>query len=206
MAATKTFGYARVSARDQNEARQIEALRAQGIEARDIYIDKQSGKDFDRAGYNILRQILRDGDTLVIASIDRLGRNYAAILSEWQYLTQEIHAHVKVLDMPLLDTAQTPDNLDGTFVAALVLQVLSYVAEKERFHIRERQRQGIALAKSQGRRLGRPALKMPDNFAAVYAQWKSGAMTGVQAMARLQIKKTSFYKLVKQYEKDCSPP
>lgn len=200
MCKAKTFGYARVSTKEQNEARQLEALQTAGIDERDIFIDKQSGKDFDRPKYQAMINTLREGDTIIIASIDRLGRDYSAIMQEWRHITQELSVNIKVLDMPLLDTTAASNTLDGRFVADLVLQILSYVAEKERAGIRERQRQGIEIAKAQGKHLGRPALEMPEGFSAVYDEWKAGVINGVGAMQKLGIKKTSFYKLVRMHE------
>lgn len=200
MAKEKVFGYARVSAKDQNEARQIDDMKKMGIDERDIFIDKQSGKNFDRPQYQALRNTLREGDTLILTSIDRLGRDYDGIMQEWRYITQEIKANIKVLDMPLLDTTAAENSLDGKFVAELVLQILSYVANKERINIRSRQRQGIDAAKMRNVKFGRPALEMPDEFPAVYEEWKANGISAVKAMEKLNVKKTSFYKLVKEYE------
>jgi len=198
----RTYGYARVSTRDQNEARQIDAFLEAGISKRDIYIDKASGKNFERENYLLLRdRILREGDLLVILSIDRLGRNYTDILEEWRYITQTIKADIRVLDMPLLDTRSSDQNkLDNRFVADLVLQILSYVAEKERENIKKRQEQGIAIAKAKGKHLGRPKATYPDNFEEVYDIWKSGEITARKAMEQLGLKPTTFYKLVKNFE------
>ncbi len=196
----KVFGYARVSSKDQNEARQMEALEAAGIAPRDIFVDKQSGKSFDRPKYQALIHTMREGDTVVILSIDRLGRNYDAIMQEWRRITQELGANIKVLDMPLLDTTQKGNNLDGRFVADLVLQILSYVAEKERENIKKRQAQGIAVAKAEGKRFGRPSIAMPDEFPAVYAAWRAGECTAKAAMQQLALKPNTFYNFVKQYE------
>ena len=148
MSNSKIFGYARVSSKDQNEARQIEALLSAGVNERDIFIDKQSGKNFDRPMYQAMVNQMREEDTLILLSIDRLGRDYTAIQEEWRKLTQVAKCHIRVLDMPLLDTTTSHATLDGRFVADLVLQILSYVAQKERENIRERQRQGIEAAKA----------------------------------------------------------
>lgn len=199
----RTYGYGRVSSKDQNEARQISALLEVGIPERDIYIDKASGKDFKRENYLLLRdRILREGDLLVVLSIDRLGRNYGEILEEWRNITQVIKADIKVLDMPLLDTrANAHDKLDSRFISDLVLQILSYVAEKERSNIKKRQEQGIACAKAAGIHLGRPKATYPDNFEAVYSSWKSKDITAKKAMEEMGgLKPTTFYKLVSQYE------
>lgn len=196
----KVFGYARVSSKDQNEARQLEALEAAGVDSRDIFIDKQSGKSFDRPKYQALMNCIREGDTVVILSIDRLGRDYDAIMQEWRHITQELGANIKVLDMPLLDTTQKGNNLDGRFVADLVLQILSYVAEKERENIKKRQAQGIEVAKASGKRFGRPRVELPEAFPAVYNQWRAGELTAKAAMQALDLKPNTFYNFVKQYE------
>ena len=141
-----------------------------------------------------------EGDVLTVYSIDRLGRNYTEIMKQWQYITQEIKADIRVLDMPLLDTRNNGDSLDSRFVADLVLQILSYVAQKERENIKVRQSQGIAVAKEQGKHLGRPAAEFPDNWEAVYNEWKSHNITAVQAMKQTNLKKNTFYNLVKRYE------
>lgn len=199
---TKVFGYARVSSKDQNEARQIAALKAAGIEERDIFIDKISGKvkAGERPKFNALRACLREGDTVVICSLDRLGRDYTEVRNDWNSITGEYKANIKVLDMPLLDTTNAGNNLDGRFISELVLQILSYVADKERENTKERQRQGIAAAKSQGKRLGRPPMQFPDNFAQIYQTWRNGEITAVEAMRQTNLKTTSFYKLVHQHE------
>ena len=200
------YGYARVSSKEQNLERQIKELKGAGVEERNILMDKQSGKDFNRKSYNLLvgtdttAPLLREGDVLTVYSIDRLGRNYTEIMKQWQYITQEIKADIRVLDMPLLDTRNNGDSLDSRFVADLVLQILSYVAQKERENIKVRQSQGIAVAKEQGKNLGRPAAEFPDNWEAVYNEWKSHNITAVQAMKQTDLKKNTFYNLVKRYE------
>lgn len=200
------YGYARVSSKEQNLARQIKKLRAAGIEERNILTDKQSGKDFNRKSYNLLvgtdstAPLLRQGDLLTVYSIDRLGRNYNEIMKQWQYITQEIKADIRVLDMPLLDTRSNGNSLDSRFVADLVLQILSYVAEKERENIKARQAQGIAVAREQGKHLGRPRATFPDNWNEVYPQWKNKKITAVEAMERMSLKRNTFYNLVKRYE------
>lgn len=197
---TKTFGYIRVSSKDQNEARQLAALTEAGIDERDIFIDKQSGKDFDRPQYQALINCIREGDTVVILSIDRLGRNYEAIMKEWRHITQELGANIRVLDMPLLDTTRGGNSLDGRFISDLVLQILSYVAEKERENIKKRQAQGIAQAKAAGKRMGRPRIQPPAAFPSVYNQWRAGELTAKAAMKELSLKPNTFYNFVKQYE------
>jgi DNA invertase Pin-like site-specific DNA recombinase len=193
----RIFGYARVSSNDQNEGRQIEALTAAGIDERFIFTDKATGKDFDRPEYQLLLRALREGDTLIIKSIDRLGRNYREIREQWGMITKELKAHIKVLDLPLLDTTTGNKDLTGTFIADIVLQILSYVAETERVNIKQRQAEGIRLAKEQGKHLGRPAAEFPPNFDAAYTSWKRGEITATKAMEILNLKKTTFYKLVK---------
>lgn len=195
----KVFGYIRVSSMDQNIDRQLQEMLEIGIEERDIYIDKQSGKNFDRPQYKALKTILRSGDIVYIKSIDRFGRNSREIKREWEEMTQNIGADIKVLDMPILDTTQYKD-LIGNFVSNLVLEVLSFVAEQERDNIKQRQQEGIRIAKSKGKHLGRPKTKFPNHWEEIYKQWKLDKITGVKAMEELNLKKSTFYKLVKQYE------
>lgn len=174
------YGYVRVSTREQNEQRQIIAMKEHGIDAARIFMDKQSGKDFERKNYKRLLRKLKSGDTLVIKSIDRLGRNYEEILEQWRCITKEKQAAIVVLDMPLLDTRQTRD-LTGTLIADLVLQLLSYVAQTERESLRQRQAEGIAAAKARGVRFGRAPMPLPENFRAVCQRWESGEITGTAA-------------------------
>ncbi|MBM7585674.1 DNA invertase Pin-like site-specific DNA recombinase [Bacillus pakistanensis] len=164
-------------------------------------MDKQSGKDFNRAQYQILKRVLRKGDILYIHSLDRFGRNKEEILQEWNDITKNIQADIVVLDMPLLDTTQFKDSL-GTFIADLVLQILSWMAQEERDRIRKRQREGIDVALQNGTEFGRPKIQMTDEFKEVYKRWKLGEMTAVKAMEELALKKTTFYKLVKEYERE----
>lgn len=195
----KTFAYCRVSSTDQNEDRQVEAMLELGINERDIFIDKCSGKDFDRPQYKALKLQLREGDVLVIKSIDRLGRNYKQICEEWREIVRDIKANIKVVDMPILDTTRT-DGLIGEVISDIVLQLLGYVAEQERTFIKQRQAEGIKLAKEKGKRLGKPPIQYPDNWQDVYTIWKSGSITAREAMKRLNLKPTSFYKLAKNYK------
>ena len=174
------YGYVRVSTREQNEQRQMIAMKEYGVEEARIYTDKQSGKDFARKNYKRLLRRLKSGDTLVIKSIDRLGRNYEEILEQWRCITKEKQAAIVVLDMPLLDTRQTRD-LTGTLIADLVLQLLSYVAQTERESIRQRQAEGIAAAKARGVRFGRAPKPLPENFRTVCRRWESGEITGTTA-------------------------
>lgn len=184
---------------DQNEARQLQALIDAGIDERFILVDKQSGKNFDRPQYQILKNALREGDILTIKSIDRLGRNYKEILREWQDITHDIKADIRVLDIPLLDTTLHKDLL-GSFISDLILQVLAYVAEQERQNIKQRQVEGIAIAKAQGKHLGRPKAIYPEGFDGIYARWKTGGITAKKAMQEVGLKPTTFYKLVRQFE------
>lgn len=205
---TMIYGYARVSSKEQNLDRQLIELRQAGVEERNIFTDKESGKTFDRKSYNLLvgtkesASMLRKDDLLIIYSIDRLGRNYTEIMKQWQYITQTIGADIKVLDMPLLDTSKQGNSLDNRFVADLVLQILSYVAQKERENIRIRQAQGIRIAKEQGKHLGRPSAEFPLNWKEVYKEWKNKNITAVEAMKRMELKKNTFYNLVKRYENE----
>lgn len=200
------YGYARVSTTDQNLDRQLAQLREHIPDDRYIITDKASGKDFNRKGYNSLvgtettAPLLHEGDLLIICSLDRLGRNYTEIKQQWELITNSLRADIKVLDMPLLDTSTTNNSLDGRFIADLVLQILSYTAEKERENIKKRQRQGIDTAKASGKHLGRPNATYPENWEQVYNNWKSGTITATAAMQQLEMKRTTFYKLVKLYE------
>ena len=170
-----------------------------GINERDIFIDKCSGKNFDRPQYQALKLQLREGDLLVIKSIDRLGRNYKQICEEWREIVRDIKANINVVDMPILDTTRT-DGLIGEVISDIVLQLLGYVAEQERAFIKQHQAEGIKLAKEKGKRLGKPPIQYPDNWKDVYKIWKSGSITAREAMKRLNLKPTSFYKLAKNYK------
>ncbi len=198
------FGYARVSSRDQNLDRQMDQLRQVVPDERNIITDMQSGKDFDRKGYNTLvgseqnSPLLRSGDLLVITSLDRLGRNYTEIHAQWARITKEIGADIRVLDMPMLDTSAGDGSLDHRFIADLVLQILAYVSEKERQSIRARQRQGIDAARLRGRRFGRPKIQIPDNYDEIMREWHDGKISAKEAMERTGLKRTSFYRLIKE--------
>ena len=193
------YGYARVSTKEQNELRQLIALRKFGLTDRAIFVDKQSGKDFDRRGYRRLLRKLKDGDTLVIKSIDRLGRNYAEILEQWRILTKDKGIDIVVLDMPLLDTRRGKD-LMGTFLSDIVLQVLSFVAENERTNIRQRQAEGIAAAKAKGVKFGRPPLPLPGNFYEVHKAWRNKKLTLKQAAAACNMPVGTFYGKARKFE------
>ena len=194
----KIFGYARVSSKEQNEERQIVAFKNYGIDERDIYIDKQSGKDFDREQYNILKHILRENDILVIKSIDRLGRNYNMIIDEWKDITKNIKADIVVIDMPLLDTTKNKDLL-GTFISDLILHILSYVAEQERTFIKQRQKEGISTAMNKGIKFGRPTIEKPQNYDIVVSKWKNKEIRTKEAIEQLGLKPSTFYNMVNKY-------
>lgn len=193
------YGYIRVSSRDQNEERQRIALREVGVEGRNIYLDKQSGKDFHRAQYCKMMRKLKKDDLLYIKSIDRLGRNYSEILEQWRILTKEKGVDIVVLDMPLLDTRRGKV-LIGTFLSDVVLQVLSFVEENERTNIRQQQAEGIAAAKARGVRFGRPPKPLPDNFQQMYQQWKTGEITGANAAKLCGMPLSTFRYKAETYE------
>ncbi len=190
------YGYARVSTRDQNEARQIIALREFGVREESIFLDKQSGKDFKRPQYQRLLHRLKKGDVLVIKSIDRLGRNYDEIIEQWRFITKKKEAAIVVLDMPLLDTRQGRD-LTGTLIADIVLQLLSYVAQTERDFIRQRQAEGIAAAKEKGVKFGAKPKEKPPGFQACRTSWQQGELSAREAARRLGISHKTFLRWCK---------
>lgn len=192
------YGYIRVSTRDQNEDRQLIALRELKIPEKNIFMDKQSGKDFNRPMYQKLLRKLKKGDVLYILSIDRLGRNYEEIQSQWRFLTREKEVDVSVIDMPLLDTRRGKD-LMGTFLADIVLQVLSFVAQNERENIRKRQAQGIAAAKANGMKFGRPVKKAPPNFPEIVEKWESGIIKSYEAAEMCGMCESTFYHRLREY-------
>lgn len=194
------YGYIRVSSVDQNEDRQAIALRGRGIPEQNIFMDKQSGKDFERPQYKRMVKKLKPGDLLCVLSIDRLGRNYEEIQDQWRRLTKEIGADVSVIDMPLLDTRNGKD-LMGTFIADLVLQILSFVAQNERENIRKRQAQGIAAAKARGVKFGRPPRPLPENYHSAYQRWKAGKITGTAAAKECGMPLSTFRYRAEIYEK-----
>lgn len=198
------YGYIRVSSRDQNEDRQRLAFQELAIPAKNIFMDKQSGKDFDRPSYKRMVRRMKRDDLLYIKSIDRLGRNYEEILEQWRILTKENGIDIVVLDMPLLDTRRGKD-LMGTFLSDIVLQVLSFVAENERVNIRQRQTEGIAAAKAKGIRFGRPPLPLPENFHENYQRWKSGEITCTTAAKACGLSLSTFRDKAKVYEKITLP-
>ena len=196
-----TYGYIRVSSKDQNEDRQRIALKELSIPDRNIYMDKQSGKDFNRPAYKRLLRKLHKDDVLYIKSIDRLGRNYEEILEQWQMLTKKKGVDIVVIDMPLLDTRRGKD-LIGTFIADLVLQVLSFVAQNERENIRQRQAEGIAAAQAKGVRFGRPARPLPPEWPGAYRDFKKGIITSSEAARRCHMPLSSFRYRLQMYEKE----
>ncbi|MDR1687167.1 MAG: recombinase family protein [Clostridiales bacterium] len=188
----KKYGYVRVSSTDQNEGRQVSALGELGISPKDIFIDKQTGKDFDRPAYQKLIKRLRAGDLLYVKSIDRLGRNYEEIQNQWRTLTKEKGVDIAVIDMPLLDTRLHKD-LIGTFIADLVLQVLSFTAHNEREVIRQRQAEGIAVAKARGVKFGRPEKDLPDNFGELVERWERREIGINEILKVCKISRATFY-------------
>ena len=193
------YGYVRVSTREQNEDRQLIALREVGVENKYIFLDKQSGKNFDRPQYKKLLRKLKKDDLLYIKSIDRLGRNYEEILQQWRLLTKDKGIDIVVLDMPLLDTRRGKD-LMGTFLSDIVLQVLSFVAENERTNIRQRQAEGIAAAKARGVKFGRPPKPLPEGFHDAYQRWKHGEITGTAAAKECGMPLSTFRYRAEIYE------
>ncbi len=193
------YAYLRVSSTDQNEDRQLLALHEKDVPAENIYTDKQSGKNFQRPQYQRMVKGLRPGDLLYIMSIDRLGRNYKEIQHQWRVLTKEKQVDICVLDMPLLDTRRGKD-LMGAFIADLVLQILSFVAENERVNIHKRQEQGIAAAKARGVRFGRPPSPLPDNYPSAYRRWKAGAISGAAAARECGMALSTFRYRAKRFE------
>ena len=192
-----TYGYIRVSSTDQNEDRQRIALREIGVKENDIYMDKQSGKTFDRPQYKKLMNTIQPGDLLFILSIDRLGRNYEEIQNQWRILTKVKGIDICVLDMPLLDTRQGKDLL-GTFIADLVLQILSFVAQSERENIRKRQEEGIAAAKARGVRFGRPEKEIPNDFNNIVVRWKMKKISLDEVLQRCNMSEATFYRRLRE--------
>ena len=194
---SEVYGYVRVSSTDQNEDRQMIAMKETAVPDKHIYMDKQSGKDFERPQYKRLVRCLKEGDLLYILSIDRLGRNYEEIQNQWWILTKEKRIDIVVIDMPLLDTRQGKD-LMGTFIADLVLQILSFVAQSEREKIRERQAQGIAAAKARGVRFGRPEKPIPENFSSLVHEWESGKMPLRVLVEQCSFSEATFYRRLRE--------
>ncbi len=201
----RIYAYVRVSSTNQNEDRQMAEMEKVGVPAENIYMDKQSGKNFDRPQYLRLKELLKEGDLLYILSIDRLGRNYEEIQKQWRILTKEIGVDICVIDMPLLDTRVCKD-LMGTFIADLVLQILSFVADNERTNIRKRQEQGIAAAKAKGVRFGRPEMPLPEDFGEIVKKWEKGKMTFDEAVGRCGMSQATFYRRLREYRIGCGKP
>lgn len=197
----ETYGYIRVSSTDQNEDRQVLAMKDMQVPPKNIFIDKQSGKDFDRPQYKKLVKKVKPGDLLYILSLDRLGRNYEEIQNQWRHLTKEIGIDICVIDMPILDTRPYKDLL-GTFVTDLFLQVLSFVAENERDNIRKRQAQGIAAAKLRGVKFGRPEKAMPENFAELVEQWKKKKLPQEKILRQCNMSKATFYRRLSEMNRE----
>lgn len=193
----KTYGYVRVSSKDQKEDRQVDAMLDFGVERANIVVEKMSGKDFERPGYKRLVRKMKQNDVLVVKSIDRLGRNYEDILEQWRYLTKNKKVCVVVMDMPLLDTRKDRD-LTGTLIADMVLQIISYVAQTEREFIRQRQAEGIAAAKARGTKFGRAKLERPENLKFLISEYKSGKISSRKAAAQLSVSHTTFLKWIKE--------
>lgn len=192
------YGYIRVSTREQNEDRQLIAMQGLDIPEKNIFMDKQSGKDFERPQYRRLVRRLKRDDLLYVKSIDRLGRNYGEILEQWRVLTKEKGIDIVVLDMPLLDTRRGKD-LMGTFLSDIVLQVLSFVAENERTNIRQRQAEGIAAARARGVKFGRPPKATPEDFAAIVAKWERGKLSLEDALCQCNMSEATFYRRLREH-------
>ena len=190
----RKYGYIRVSSKDQNPDRQFAALKEYGISGKDIFLDTMSGKDFKRPQYQKLLKKLKKGDLLIIKSIDRLGRNYGEILEQWRKITKEIGADIQVVDMPLLNTTASHENLTGVFISDLVLQILAYVAETERTFIKQRQEEGIRLARENGVRFGCPKTEMPEEFEDYYHKWRRKELSSRKCAEELKISHTTFYR------------
>ena len=196
----KKFGYARVSSKDQNPERQIQILKAEGIDERDIYVEKKSGREFSREVYRmVVDQLMREGDMLVVTELKRFGRNYNEIYHEWYHITKEKNCDIKVTSMPILDTSQSKELL-GQLITDIVLSIFAYVADEDWTERHELQRQGIEVAKDDGKHLGRPQVEFPENWMASYDSWKNGRITARAAMKEMNLKQDSFYRLVNKYE------
>lgn len=198
----KKYGYVRVSTREQNLERQILAMKEEGLEDKNIYADQMSGKDFDRPKYNRLMKKLKPGDLLVIKSIDRLGRNYTEILEQWRVITKNKKANIKVIDMPLLNTETGHGDLTGVFISDLVLQILAYVAETERAFIKQRQAEGIAIAKKNGVKFGREKLDLPRNFEEYHRLWKDKKISVREAAKAVGMSTSTFYRRCREKEEN----
>lgn len=195
---SKVYGYIRVSTREQNIERQMISLQKAGVKQNNIFIDKQSGKNFQRPAYSRMMNRVQEGDLIIVKSIDRLGRNYQEIMEQWRVITKEKKADIRIQDMPLLDTTKTKDLL-GTFISDVILQLLSFVAENERDNIRQRQAEGIAAAKARGVRFGKPMIPIPDNFPELYIRWESNDIS-INELANLcNMGRSTMYKRIGEY-------
>lgn len=197
---SRRYGYVRVSTKEQNEDRQLIAMEQEGLAKTQIFVDKQSGKDFNRPAYQRLLRTLRAGDLLIIKSIDRLGRDYEEIIVQWRQLTKEMGVDIRVLDMPLLDTTLSKDLL-GTFIADLVLQVLSFAAENERANIRQRQREGIDAARARGVRFGRPSIEVNEEITSILRLYRQKKIDLQHALAQSGLSQGTFYRLMREMER-----
>ena len=195
---SKVYGYIRVSTREQNIERQMISLLDAGVNQKDIYIDKQSGKNFQRPAYKKMMRRVREGDLVIVKRIDRLGRNYQEIMEQWRIITKEKKADICIQDMPLLDTTKTKDLL-GTFISDVVLQLLSFVAENERDNIRQRQAEGIAAAKARGVRFGKPTIPIPDNFPELYMRWEANDISITEFASLCNMGRSTMYKRIGEY-------
>ncbi len=193
----KVYGYVRISSTDQNEVRQLDAMRSCDVPQKNVYVDKVSGKDFQRKQYQRMLNKLRSGDLLFVLSIDRLGRDYEEVQNQWRILTKEIGVDICVIDMPLLDTRNGKD-LMGTFIADLVLQILSFVAQSERENIRRRQREGIAAAKARGVKFGRPEVPVPEDFETIVNEWEMKKFSEKEALKRSGLSRATFYRRLRK--------
>ena len=194
----RVYGYARISTKDQNLDRQLDAFSARGIELKNIYVDKESGKNFERSQYKKLMKKLKPGDCIVIKSIDRMGRNYGEILEQWRIITKEKCADIEILDMPLLNTKTEKEGLTGTFISDMVLQILAYVAETERTFIKQRQREGIIAAQSRGTKFGRPKVEDTEFFDNAYQKWSSGEISSREGAVLAKMSHSTFYRRCKE--------
>lgn len=197
----KVYGYIRVSTREQNIERQMVSLFEAKVDKKNIFVDKQSGKDFQRPAYEKMMRHIQEGDLIIIKSIDRLGRNYHEIMEQWRIITKEKKADIRIQDMPLLDTTQTKDLL-GTFISDVVLQLLSFVAENERDNIRQRQAEGIAAAKAKGVRFGKPKIPVPENFPELYQEWENSRISLQEFASICNMGRSTIYKHISAYRKN----
>lgn len=202
---SQVYGYVRISTKEQNEARQLAALAGHEIPQRNLFVDRQSGKDFDRPAYKQMMERLARGDLLIVQSIDRLGRDYGEILEQWRLITKEKQADIMILDMPLLNTRTQGRDLTGTFIADLVLQILSYVAQTEREFIRKRQAEGIAAAKARGVRFGVERKPLPEGYEEAKALWQQGKISLREAARKMEISHMTFYRrCMEDCDKKCA--